>query len=115
MADEPQTDAGLEDRVEKLETGQNRILSKLDELIGTGSPAHDKAQEHQEKHLDRPSTIEEQVRSELAKAEADKKAAADKDAEKTERQTVLQTLAKLTEARPEQPQPRRQRIMWGPR
>lgn len=114
MADDDKPDA-LEDRVERLETGQNRILSKLDELLGTGSKAHAAAQEHEEKHLDRPSTIEEQVRAELARKDAEAKAAADADAEKSERQTIKEQIAKLTEAKPVAPQPRRQRVMWGER
>lgn len=112
MPDEPD---GLEDRVERLESGQNKILSKLDELLGTGSKAHETAEEHTERKLDRPSTIEEQVRAELARADAEKKKAADAESEKSERQTIKDQLAKLTESPPVQPQPRRQRVMWGPR
>jgi hypothetical protein len=105
----------LEDRVERLETGQSKILSKLDELLGTGSKTHAAAQHHQEQRLDRPTTIEEQVRAELARKDAEAKAAADSDAEKSERQTIKDQLAKLTEAKPAVPQPKRQRVMWGPR
>jgi hypothetical protein len=105
MADEP---ADTETRLDRLER-------KLDELIAGRNPGHATAQEHQEQHLDRPSTIEEQVRMELAKAKAADQDAADKDSEKSERQTIRDTLAKLTEAKPQQPQPRRQRVMWGPR
>jgi len=97
------------------ETRIDRIERKLDELLAGRTPAHDAAQARQEQHLDRPSSIEEQVRMELERAEKDKAAAADKDAEKTERQTIRETLAKLTEQKPQQPQPRRQRVMWGPR
>jgi hypothetical protein len=105
----------IEDRVERLESGQGRILSKLDELLGAGSKAHAAAEEHEEAHLDRPSTIEEQVRAELARKDAEAKAAADKDAEQSERQTIRDQIAKLTEAKPVVPQPKRQRVMWGPR
>jgi hypothetical protein len=105
----------LEDRVERLETGQNRILSKLDELLGSGGKAHAAAEAHEEKHLDRPTTIEEQVRAELARKDAEAKTAADADAEKSERQTIKDQIAKLTESKPVAPQPRRQRVMWGER
>jgi hypothetical protein len=111
-------DDKLEDRVERLETGQGRVTSKLDEvlaLLGSGGRAHAAAQQHEEQHLDRPSTVEEQVRAELARKDAEAKAAADADAEKSERQTIREQIAKLTESKPAAPQPKRQRVMWGPR
>ena len=114
MADEEHDDK-LEDRVERLESGQSKILSKLDELIGTGSKAHQAAEQHQAERLDRPSTIEEQVRMELDRKEQEAKATAEKDAEKSERATIKEQLAKLTESKPLPPQPRRQRVMWGKR
>jgi hypothetical protein len=104
MADEP---ASTENRLDRLEHMMEQLLA--------ARPDHDKAQARQEQHLDRPSTVEEQVRMELAKAKTAEQDAADKDSEKSERQTIKDTLAKLTEAKPEQPQPRRQRLMWGPR
>lgn len=116
MAAETQTDppaeTGLEDRVESLETGQSKILSKLDELL---KGAHSKAEQHQADKLDRPSSIEEQVRMELARKEREAAEATAKDQAKTERETLAQRLAKLEEKPPVQPQPRRQRLMWGPR
>jgi hypothetical protein len=114
--DSDSTGSGIEDRVEQLETGQGRLMAKLDEIlgiVGTGSKAHAAAQAREERHLSRPTTVEEQVRAELDRKE---QAAADKtraDDDKTERQTMRETLAKLTEAKPVQPQPRRQRVMWG--
>ena len=111
MADEP----ALEDRVESLETGQGKILSKLDELLGTGSKAHAEAEAHEERHLDRPSTIEEQVRQELAKADAERKAADKEAAKDAEHETLKEKVARLVEQKPAAPQPRRQRVMWGPR
>jgi hypothetical protein len=105
MADEP---ADTETRLDRLER-------KLDELLAGRTPAHAKAEAHEEQHLDRPSTIEEQVRAELARAEQEKaKADADEQA-KSEQQTIREQLAKLTESKPVAPQPRRQRVMWGPR
>jgi hypothetical protein len=107
-----ETEPDLTDRVESLETGQSKILGKLDELIGG---AHAKAEAHEERRLDRPSTVEEQVRAELERKDREAKTAAEKDAEKSERQSMQEALAKLTEVKPMQPQPRRQRIMWGQR
>lgn len=114
MADEPE----LEDRVERLETSTGKIESKLDELLGmfkTGGKAQVAAAEHEERKLDRPSAVEEQVRAELARAEQEAKAKADAESEKSERQTIREQLARLTETKPVAPQPRRQKIMWGPR
>jgi peptidoglycan hydrolase CwlO-like protein len=111
-------DDAIEDRVERLETGQGKLASKIDEvlsLLGSGGKAHAAAEAHEEKHLDRPTTIEEQVRAELARKDAEAKTTADADAEKSERQTIKEQIAKLTESKPVAPQPRRQRVMWGER
>jgi hypothetical protein len=102
MSDEP---AAVEDRMDRLER-------KLDELLSAG---HAKAASHEETKLGRPTEVQDMVRMELEKAQAEKDAAAEKDAEKTERQSIAQRLAALTEQRPEAPQPRRQRLMWGKR
>jgi hypothetical protein len=108
--DPPEGDLG--DRVDRLETGQGQIMAKLDQLIGG---AHSKAEQHQEDKLGRPSTMEDMVRAELARKDQETAAKAEKDADKSERQTIKETLARLTEAKPVQPQPRRQRVMWGGR
>ena len=108
--DPPET--GLEDRVERLETGQSKILSKLDEIIGG---VHGKAEQRTEAKLDRPSSIEEQVRMELERKDREAAERAAKDADKGERETLAQRMAKLEEQAPVPPQPRRQRVTWGPR
>jgi uncharacterized protein (UPF0335 family) len=120
VADQTDPPGGeLEDRVERLETGQTTITGKLDEVLaklgGLGGQAHDAAAAHEAAKLDRPSSVEEQVRAELARAEAERKAAADADADKSERQQIKDTVAKLTEVAPVPPQPRRERLMWGGR
>ena len=109
MPDEP---APGEDRIDRLER-------KLDELLAGG---HAAAEQHEETRLGRPTEVQEMVRMELEKAEAEKAAAAKRDAARdaaeAEQRTLAQTvanLAKLTEQKPEQPQPRRQRVMWGKR
>ena len=103
-------------------TEESRIISiadlsakvdKLAELVSRiiipGS--HAEAQQRTEERLDRPSSIEEQVRAELARAkeqEAAEQAAAGKD------QELQSRLAKLEETPPAQPVPRRTRLLgWG--
>ena len=103
MADDDAPD--LSDRMDRLER-------KLDELLDAGQA---KAAGHQETRLDRPSTVEEQVRAELERRDKEAAAKADSEAQASERQTVAERLAKLEEKAPAQPQPRRQRVMWGER
>lgn len=116
MSEQPEHDDKLADRVEHLEDGQNKILAKLDQLVGG---VHTRAEERTEDRLGRPSTVEEQVQRELKRKEDEEKARAAKAADQEERKTLKQELAdmraKLTEKLPEQPQPRRQRLMWGPK
>src|ERR1700733_106818 len=111
MPDAPEG-GGLEDRVESLETGQKSIIGKLDELIGG---VHAKAAEHTETRLGRPTSVEDQVRAELERADAKRKADAEPAADKADRESIKERLAKLAEVPPVAPQPRRQRFMWGPR
>jgi len=112
MTDSDDTAPDLEGRVEHVETALDRVVSKLDELLTGG---HRKAEDHEASKLDRPTAVEEQVRAELARAEQEKAAKAKAEGEKTEKQTMAQRLAKLEEQPPVQPQPRRQRAMWGKR
>ena len=99
------------ERIQSLDSLSDR-LDRIETLL---SEQHPKAEKHEEDKLDRPTTIAEQVRAELARAEQEK-AAEQKEAEKqAEQETIAQRLAKLEESPPVQPQPRRQRIMWGPR
>ena len=108
MSDEGERIQSLDDIAER----QSRLEAKLDQLLGG---VHEKAEKHTEKRLDRPTEIQEMVRMELERKDREAKEAADKDSEKSERQTIREQLAKLTEAKPVAPQPRRQRIMWGKR
>jgi len=102
MADEPAADS---DRIDRLER-------KLDELLAA---EHPRAEAHTESHLDRPTTTAEMVRAELERARREEKAEAEQNADKSERQTIREQLAKMMEQKPKAPQPRRQRAMWGPR
>ena len=112
MADDDSLDA----RVTDLEGKQTSMNSKLDELLalvrGGRDKAHDESTEVVESRLDRGTSIQEQVRAELARAEQDK---ASKKADEDEKETLRARLAKLEETHPEPPQPRRQKVMWGPR
>jgi len=107
--DPPEGDLG--DRVDRLETGQSSIIAKLDQLISGGTGK--KADPPEGQPGGRPLTVAEQVQAELARGADDATAKAEKDAEKTERQTIKERLAKLTEAPPVRPVPRRERAMWG--
>lgn len=119
MADDdgqPAESGNLGERVDRLEDGQNRIVSKLDQLLGirsgkSGSMDDDGA----ERPGGRPASIEEQVRAELQRADDERAKQAGAEAEKSEREQIKEQLAKLTEVKPAQPQPRRQRLMWGNR
>jgi hypothetical protein len=113
MADDTDPPEGdLTDRVERLETGQTSILGKLDQLL---AGAHGKAEEHEEAKLGRPTSVADQVQAELDRRDAEAAAKATADADRAERQTLAQRLAKLAEAPPVRPEPRRQRYMWGRR
>jgi len=105
----------LASRQDRLEGKVDQILDVLGKFTGGAPVSHGTAQGQTEDRLDRPSSVAEQVRAELAKAEtarAADQAAAD---DKSERDQMKADLAKLKETRPEPPQPRRQRVMWGPR
>lgn len=95
-----------------------RVEGKLDSLIETVSKlvpgSHAEAEQQTEKRLDRGSSVEEQVRAELAKAEREKAAQAAADADKADRETVAQRLARLEETPPAPPRLRRTAFLgWG--
>jgi archaellum component FlaC len=112
------TDDTLETRVGDLETKQDTMSGKLDQILGilsSGSKTHEAAEQHEEQHLDRPTSVMEQVRAELARAkqeDADEAAAAQ---EKSELEDLKERVKGLGETRPQSPQPRRERAMWGKR
>lgn len=97
--------AGVEDHL-------NKVDAKLDQLLDR---IHGKAADHQETKLDRPSSVQEQVQAELARAEREAAASKAAEEEKSEREQIREQLAKLSEAPPAPPEPRRQRLMWGKR
>lgn len=117
----------LDDRFGAIETEQaeqrgllEQISSAVQGLTGTGgklTPAsHTEAQQRTEDRLDRPSSVQEQVRAELARAQAERQAEADKDAAKSEREQMLERMARLEEKAPRPPVPWRTRMLgWGDR
>ena len=113
------TDTGsVEERVDRLEAGQQTLSDKLDQLIGMVSrkpPGHADERDGPTGSAGRPASIEEQVQAELARAERERQAAADAQAEKSDREQIKDQLAKLREAPPVQPQRRSERVMWGAR
>lgn len=110
--DEGFSEAGDGERLDRLESKVDRLAGLVSKLIPDGS--HADAQERTERRLDRPSTVEEQVRAELAKAKADQERAEQEQAASAERETVAQRLARLEEVKPEPPERRSTRVMWGP-
>jgi hypothetical protein len=112
VTDSDEGSPDLEGRVEHVETALERIMGRLDELVTGG---HRAAEKHEGDKLDRPTEVQEQVRAELERAKAEESAKAKAEGEKAEKQTMAQRLAKLEERPPVQPQPRRQRAMWGKR
>lgn len=111
MADDQSPDAGLGERVDRLETGQDMLSQKIDQILGIVS-GRAPSGSGEEQPGGRPD-IEHQVRAELARAEkekADQQAAED---EKSEREQLRERLAALTETAPVPPQRRAERVMWG--
>jgi len=114
--DEQQQETGsIEARVDHLETGQQQQDAKLDQIIGQLAKllpgSHAEAQQRTEDRLDRPASVAEQVRAELARADAERKAQTDADADKSEREQMREQLAALREKPPVPPMPLRSRIL----
>jgi hypothetical protein len=121
-ADDP-GQATEQEQIDRLEQRQERTEGKLDELIGLvkgvlpWQPRQAQAQPSQQddQPAGRPPTVEEQVRAELARGKAEADAAAQADTDKSEAETLRERVAKLEEKQPAPPQPRRERLMWGPK
>jgi hypothetical protein len=109
MAEDEDMDRQSEhERIDRIETKLDELLSKL------GSSQQAEADERT--RLDRPSTVEEQVRAELERAKQEEAAAASAESEKSQLQQMQEQLAKLLETPPDvPPPPRRTRITWGGR
>ena len=95
-------------RISHLEQGIDRIL----EVLGKGEgKAHQRAEEHTEDRLDRPSTIAEQIREQLAEAKAREAADAEKRGQAERLAAVEQKVTDMAEKTPEAPQRRIEKIL----
>lgn len=111
----PEHDGTTDERLTAVENGIERLTHAVERLI-PGS--HADAQQHTETRLDRASTVEDQVRAELARArqeEADADAAQQADAAgKADADSVKERLARLEEKPPAPPRLRRVKLLgWG--
>ena len=113
------TDTGsVEERVDRLEAGQQTLTEKIDQLIGMVSrkpPGQSAPDTGGHGPAGRPASVEEQVQAELARAKREADEAAAAEAEKSDREQIKEAVAKLQEAPPQQPQRRSERVMWGAR
>ena len=102
-----------DETVDSIAARQDRIESKLDQLLSSGGTRSREGEGNAPEG--RPSTIEEQVRAELARAETERSVAAAQAAKEEEHLTMAQRLAKLEESPPVQPIRRATKAMWGGR
>lgn len=107
----------LDERVDRLEDGQQTLSDKIDQILGIVSrkPPGQAAETGDHGPAGRPADIGEQVRAELARAESERAASEAAEAEKSDRETIREAVAKLREAPPQPPQRRSERVMWGSR
>jgi regulator of replication initiation timing len=110
-ADAPST-AELADRIDGVENKLELILSKLG---GAKDQAHAAAQEHTEERLERPNTIAEQIRAQLADQQAAAAAETEKRSQSDRLAAVEERLTGMAEKPPEAPIGRVTRFMWGNR
>jgi len=105
--DPPGTD---DQRLDRLEDGQREMrgdIGAIKDMLAKVLPTHAQAQQHTEEHLDRGSSVAEQVKAELARAKEDEaRAAADAEAaesERSEREELRALAARLKEKPPAPP------------
>lgn len=107
------TDTGSqEERIARLETGQQTLGEKLDQVLAALS--HRPAPKEGDEGAERPD-VAEMVRLELERGKKEREAADAAEAEKSDREQIKEQLAKLKEAPPVQPQRRSERVIWGAR
>jgi len=116
VADETDTETGesapsnaeLAGRVDQLDSKLDRII----DLFGQRKDSvHEHAEQHTQERLDRPSTVAEEIRTQLAEARAKDQAAADKAAAEGRLGAVEANVAELREKKPEAPLRRVEKIM----
>lgn len=99
------------ERLGRLEEKVDRLAAMVAKVI-PGS--HAEAEAREEKHLDRASSIEEQVQAELDKRDRQAADAAAAEKDKADRETTAQRLARLEEKPPAPPRQRRTILLgWG--
>jgi hypothetical protein len=108
VADETETAEPAEPSTAELSGRIDGIESKLDLLIdklgGKKDEAHDAAEQHTEERLDRPSTIAEEIRAQLAKRDADAAKAASEQSHADRLAAVESAVTGMAEQVPEAPQ-----------
>lgn len=102
-------------RLAAVEHEQAEQGAKLDQIIDRLAQllpgSHAEAQQRTEARLDRPASVAEQVRAELARAEQERASKDAADADKSEREQMREQLAALREKPPVPPMPLRSRIL----
>lgn len=111
------TEEGRIRSIDELGQRQDAVESKLDKILGIigGGEKTPGEAPGEASPGGRPGSVREQVRAELERAESERKAREEADRRAAEHETLAQQVAKLTEKKPEPPQPRRQAVMWGRR
>jgi exonuclease VII large subunit len=108
MADETEAAEAAEPSTAELSGRIDGIESKLDLLInklgGAKDQAHATAEQHTEERLDRPSSIAEEIRAQLARRDADAAKAASEQSHADRLAAVEATVTGMAEHTPEAPQ-----------
>ncbi len=102
-----------EARVVSLDEMNSR-LSRLEQLLSKVVPgSHGDAEKRTEERLDRPSSVAEQVRAELARRDKEQQETAERDAKASEEADLRAKVKALTEKAPAPPERRSTKLMWG--
>jgi len=101
----------VDQRLDRVESAVERLAGLVEKIV-PGS--HAEAQQRTETRLDRASSVQEEVRAELARAKQEQAAEAAAANEKSEREQMRADLAALREKPPAAPVARRTRLLgWG--
>ena len=102
----------IEQRMTSVEEEQRRQSGMLERILasvsGTAPAAPQAAQDATAARLGGPVDVKEEVRQELARAQADQ-------AREQEHESLKETVARLSERTPEPPQRKIEKVMWGAR
>jgi hypothetical protein len=98
-------------RLDRIEQKVERLADAVAAIV-PGS--HAEAEQRTGDRLDRPSSVQAEVRAELERARQEEAAAAAAQQQQTEAQQLREQVARLSEAKPHAPVPRRMRLLgWG--